>query len=71
MAWREQATFGSVDLEKPCKFPIYTVATLPPAAANAQRMALVSDAEVGNVQRLVVSDGTDWLDIQTGVAVAA
>ena len=50
--------------------PTYTVATLPPAAGNARRVVYCSNGNTG-VACLAVSNGTSWLRVVFGAAVAA
>jgi hypothetical protein len=50
--------------------PTYTVATLPSAAAHPNRLIWVSNGNSG-VACAAISNGTSWLRIVPGVAVAA
>lgn len=63
MAWREVADFGIVRFANG-----YLVATLPPAARTPNSITFVSDA-TGGLGAIVFSDGTDWIDVATGIAV--
>lgn len=49
--------------------PSYTVATLPPAAQNTGRIVLCSNGNAG-ANCLAVSNGTAWLRVVFGAAVA-
>lgn len=48
--------------------PSAALASLP-SAATAGRLLYVTDANTG-VGTVAFSDGTDWIDIKTGLAVA-
>lgn len=50
--------------------PEYTVATVPAAAGNEGKIIYVSDGNAGD-PTVAVSDGTDWLNLVAGTAVAA
>lgn len=51
----------------PVLLPEYTLATLPDAAENTGSMIFVTDAGSGE---MAFSNGTDWISVVTGVAVA-
>lgn len=55
---------GSVQL------PTYTVAGLPAASTNARRVVYCSNGDAGS-PCLAVSNGTNWLRVALGAAVAA
>lgn len=55
---------------KPMTLATYTVATLPAAASYVGALIYVSDGAAGD-PIVAFSDGTDWLRVDTKVAVAA
>ena len=57
-------------MEDLATLPTYTVATVPDAAANEGKLIHVSDGAAG-APSLAYSDGTDWLRVLLGAAVAA
>jgi hypothetical protein len=61
---------GSTSLNAAMTLPTYTVATLPSAAAHPNRLIWVSNGNSG-VACAAISNGTSWLRIVPGVAVAA
>lgn len=67
MAWRETLTIGELTCEQPLRFPIFTVATLPPAADWEGATVFVSDATPPN---LSTSTGTIWAAADDGLASA-
>lgn len=50
------------------RFPVYTVATVPSAAANADRVIIVSNASLG--RGLYTSDATNWRSAQSGTILS-
>lgn len=53
------------------KLPAYTVATVPSASTmGAGSIIYVSDGNAGG-DTVAVSDGTDWLNLVAGTAVAS
>lgn len=72
--WRTRmsATGGKIArkrLKSSLTIPTYTVATVPAAAGNAGQMIRVSNGAAGQ-PCLAVSDGTNWLRVLVGAAVA-
>lgn len=61
---------GSKSLVKALALPTYTVATAPPAASYAGRLIHVSNGASGQ-PCLAYSNGTSWLRVLLGAAVAA
>ncbi len=61
---------GSKSINKAMTLPVYTVATLPSAAEHPQRWIWVSNGNAGQPCP-AVSNGTAWLRIAPGLAVAA
>ena len=61
---------GAEAANKTHTLPTYTVATLPSAAGHPQRLIWVSNGNAG-VACMAVSNGTSWLRITPGAAVAA
>jgi hypothetical protein len=60
---------GAVDASgSTIEIPAAVLASLP-SAATAGRLLYVSNANSG-VGTVAFSDGTDWIDIKTGLAVA-
>lgn len=55
----------------PLKLPTYTTSTLPAAADHTGKIAGVSDIGAGNVYGVVISNGTNWVDVGTGATVVA
>ena len=73
MALSNDARYGRIraaDLVKAGTLPRYTVSTLPPAAANPDRMILVTNGNAGALCA-AISVGGAWLRIPLGAAVAA
>ena len=60
---------GSKSVIKALAASPYTVATLPPAAANTGRTVYVANGAAGQ-PCLAYSNGTSWLRILLGAAVA-
>jgi len=60
---------GSASINKSKVLLTYTVATLPAAAANTGRLMSVSNGNAG-AACLALSNGTSWLRIPLGAAVA-
>jgi hypothetical protein len=58
-----KATFSRIPV-----LPTYLVGALPPAAANVRGLIYVSDATPGAT--VAFSNGTNWIDVVTGVTVA-
>jgi hypothetical protein len=52
------------------RYDTFTVATLPDAAANKDKMIVVSNGASG-AKCLAYSDGTSWLRVLLGTAVSA
>ena len=48
--------------------PQYTVATVPSAATVGQ-IIVVTDATSAGTGTICFADGTDWIDVYTGIAV--
>lgn len=63
MAFREVLTFGIAQ-----NATVYTVATLPDAARTPRGIVVVTDAN-GGVGTVAFSDGTNWIDVNTGLTV--
>lgn len=66
-------TYGRVHggaMAKALKIPTYTVATVPSASANANRIIAVSNGAAGS-PCLAYSNGTAWVRIVFGAAVNA
>jgi hypothetical protein len=61
---------GSKSINSMMTMPVYTVATVPAAATYPNRMIVVSNGNAG-VACLAWSNGTSWLRIVPGAAVAA
>lgn len=59
---------GGVNANKPLKLRSYTVAGLPSAANNKGSLIFVSNA--GTAGEAAWSDGTDWISMVSGEAVA-
>ncbi len=57
------------DIEAGAVLPTFTVATLPAAATNEGRLVRCSNGAAGS-PCLAISDGTNWLRIALGTAVA-
>jgi len=57
---------GSIGGSSPILAGTYTVATLPPAAANQAKYAFVTD--LGGGADMVLSDGANWKHIRRGLA---
>lgn len=87
MAWREDVDFGEVrartlavsggvtgdvtgDVAGAITPTGYTVATLPAAASNSGKVVYCSDGATGD-PCLAFSNGTNWLQIAIGSAVAS
>ena len=73
MALSNDARYGRIraaDLVKAGTLPKYTVASLPAAAANEGRQIWVTNGNAG-APCMAVSNGTAWLRIIPGTAVAA
>jgi hypothetical protein len=73
MALKNDAQFGqigSASINRSHKLSTYTVATLPNAAAHTNRIIHVSNGNAG-AACLAWSNGTSWLRIVPGAAVAA
>ncbi len=73
MALKNDASFGQIGsaaANKTHKLSNYTVATLPSAAAHKDRLIVVSNGNAG-AACLAWSNGTSWLRIVPGAAVAA
>jgi hypothetical protein len=60
---------GSVAITKSHKLSSYTVATVPNAAAHTNRLIIVTNGNAG-APCLAYSNGTSWLRIVPGAAVA-
>lgn len=60
---------GAMTATAPVKYRSYTVASLPSAAANVGTQIYVSNTAGGG--SMAFSNGTDWIDMVTGVAVVA
>lgn len=60
---------GDVTPTQPTLLMVYTKATLPSAATYVNCVIIVSDANTG-VGTVTFSDGTSWIDVKTGLAVA-
>lgn len=58
---------GNITQNAPMKLRSYTLSTLPSAAANEGSLIYVSNAGDGEV---AFSNGTDWISVVTGAAVA-
>lgn len=63
MAFREKLTFGVAQAANK-----YTVTTLPAAADNLWAITIATDAS-GGLGAICFSNGTDWIDVATGIAV--
>jgi hypothetical protein len=61
---------GSKSLVKALALPTYTVAGVPPAASHAGRIIHVSNGNAGS-PCLAYSNGTAWLRVLLGAAVAS
>ena len=61
---------GAEAANKTHTLPTYTTTTLPSAAGHPQRLIWVSNGNAG-APCLAVSNGTSWLRIVPGAAVAA
>lgn len=61
---------GSNAITKSHKLSTYTVASLPSASAHTNRLIIVSNGNAG-APCLAYSNGTSWLRIVPGAAVAA
>jgi hypothetical protein len=73
MALKNDPAFGQIGskaIAKSHTLSTYTVATLPSAAAHNGRLIWVSNGNAG-APCLAVSNGTAWLRIIPGTAVAA
>lgn len=67
MSW----TSVSATMGMPLKLKSYTVATVPSVAGTAGQIIYVSDATGASVTgSLCYSNGTSWIDVTTGIAVA-
>lgn len=60
---------GSITQTAPMELRSYTVAEVPIAAENVGSMIYVSDTAGGGA--VAFSNGTDWIDVVTGLAVTA
>jgi hypothetical protein len=72
MALTNDAKFGQIGssaANKTHTLSTYTVATLPSAAAHRNRLIMVSNGNAG-APCVAVSNGTAWLRIVPGAAVA-
>ncbi len=61
---------GSISINSLMTLPTYTVAGLPPAAGHSGRLIQVSNGNAGQ-PCVAISNGTSWLRIPLGAAVAA
>jgi len=61
---------GQVVAAAPVVVPTYTVAGAPDATLNAGALIYVSNGDAGSAC-FAVSDGTDWLVLSLGLAIAA
>ena len=68
----EGAITGDVtgDVTGAVTLPEYTVATVPAAAGAEGQIIYVSDGNAGS-PTVAVSDGTNWLNLVAGTAVAS
>ena len=60
---------GDVTPANPVQLPSFELSELPDAAENVGKIAYVSDANI-NAGAVVFSNGSDWIDPSTGLAVA-
>jgi len=51
------------------RVPNLTIASLPPAVANVRKIFFATNANAG-AGSLVISDGTNWIDVRTGLTVS-
>ena len=51
------------------RVPNLSIAALPPAVANARKIFFATNANAG-AGSLVISDGTNWIDVRTGLTVS-
>jgi len=51
------------------RVPNLSIASLPPAAANVRKVFFATNANAG-AGSLVISDGTNWIDVRTGLTVS-
>ena len=63
-------TIDGLTMSGPVGLATYTVATLPAAASFVGALIYVSDGATGD-PIVAFSDGTDWLRVDTKVAVAS
>lgn len=59
----------ATDAKQPLTGNTFAVATLPPAAANVGRSVYCTDGAAGS-PCLAISNGTNWLRVTLGAAVA-